>query len=172
MVDAPKFYMRPTETPGKTATTRIEVIDMAKTISIKETQAVYTVPVSEDDLAEGPVILERNGNAVAALVPIDEYRKFAAWREQQEKEARHRARLEALQQERVAFLRLKPELLRTHKGLYVAIHNGQVVDSDKDQRALAKRVFAQSYRPVYIELVSEKPRTAELPSPEVVMRYA
>lgn len=81
-------------------------------------------------------------------------------------------RLEALQQERLAFLRLKPELLRTHKGLYVAIHNGQVVDSDEDQRALAKRVFAQAYRPVYIELVSEKPRTAELPSPEVVIRYA
>ncbi|MFQ5342209.1 MAG: DUF5678 domain-containing protein [Anaerolineae bacterium] len=145
---------------------------MVKRISIKETRAPYTIPVSEDDLAEGPIILERNGDAVAVLVPVQEYQRFIAWQEQQERKARHRARLEALERERLAFLRLKPELLRTHKGLYVAIHDDQIVDSDKDKRELAKRVFAQSYRPVYIELVSEEARTAEFPSPEVVVRDA
>lgn len=145
---------------------------MVKRIPLKETGAPYTIPVSEDDLAEGPIILERNEEAVAALVPIEDYQRFMAWQERQEKKARHRDRLEALEQERLAFLRLKPELLRTHEGMYVAIHDGQVVDSDKDNRELAKRMYAQSYRPVYIELVSEEPRTAEFPSPEVVVRDA
>jgi len=145
---------------------------MVKRIPIKEARAPYTIPVDEEGLAEGPVILERNGEPVAALVPIEEYQRFAAWRERQEKEARHRARMEAFEREREAFLKLKPKLLETHRGLFVAVHNGQVVDSDPDSRELAKRIYTRSCFPVYIGFVSEEPRTAEFPSPEVVIRDA
>ncbi len=42
-----------------------------------------------------------------------------------------------------AFQRLLPQLLTTHRGQYVAIHNEQVVDSGDDELALALRVLAQ-----------------------------
>ena len=145
---------------------------MVKRIPLKETQAPYTIPVSEDDLAEGPIILERNGDAVAALVPIEEYQRFLAWLEQQEKRARRRARQEAFERERAAFLRLKPQLLETHRGLWVAVVGEQVVDSDTDDRTLARRVYARfGYIPAYIQLVDEEMPSAELPSPEIVIPW-
>jgi hypothetical protein len=42
-----------------------------------------------------------------------------------------------------AFQRLLPQLLATHRGGYVAIHGGQVVDSGNDKLALAMRVLAK-----------------------------
>jgi hypothetical protein len=42
-----------------------------------------------------------------------------------------------------AFLRLLPELLARHHGQYVAVHEGQVVDSGEDKLALALRVLAK-----------------------------
>ena len=145
---------------------------MPKTIEIKEARTQYALPLDEAQLAEGPLIVERQGKPIAAIISFAEYERYRDWRERKEKKARHRARLEALERERQAFLRLKPNLLKTNRGLYVAIHDGQVVDSDRDNCELAKRVYAQAYRPVYIELVSEEPETAEFPSPEVVVRYA
>jgi PHD/YefM family antitoxin component YafN of YafNO toxin-antitoxin module len=150
----------------------LEVITMVKKIAIKETRAPYTIVVSEEDLGQGPVVLERNGEAVAALVSIEEYRQFVAWREQREKEARQRARMEAFERERAAFLRLKPQLLDTHRGLWVAIVGERVVDSDADSRALARRVYARfGYVPAYIQLVSEEMPSVELPSPEEVIPW-
>src|SRR4051794_11243968 len=40
-----------------------------------------------------------------------------------------------------AFRQLLPGLLATHKGKYVAIHGGQVVDSGDDKLAVALRVL-------------------------------
>ena len=42
-----------------------------------------------------------------------------------------------------AFQRLLPQLLATHRGQYVAIHNEQVVDSGDDKLAVALRVLAK-----------------------------
>jgi hypothetical protein len=57
-----------------------------------------------------------------------------------------------------AFQYLRPQLLQTHQGQYVVIHNGQVVDSGTDEVALALRFFAQ-YGNVspHIGLVSTEP---------------
>lgn len=53
-----------------------------------------------------------------------------------------------------AFMRLLPELLKTHRGQHVAIHEGQVVDSDNDDIALIKRVHAKvGYVPIHVGLV-------------------
>ncbi len=55
-----------------------------------------------------------------------------------------------------AFLRLLPELLVTHRGKYVAVHNGQVVDSDTDDVALILRVQAKvGYVPIHVGLVTD-----------------
>lgn len=57
-----------------------------------------------------------------------------------------------------AFLRLLPQLLTTHRALYVAIHNGQVVDSGDEKLALTLRVLAKVGNvPIHVGLVTEEP---------------
>lgn len=61
------------------------------------------------------------------------------------------------EREYVAFLRLLPQLLSTHEGRFVAVHNEQVVDSDTDDIALIRRVHARiGYVPIHVGRV-EKP---------------
>ncbi len=54
-----------------------------------------------------------------------------------------------------AFLRMLPQLLATHRGQYVAVHEEQVVDSDADDIALIQRVHARvGYVPIHVGLVA------------------
>jgi PHD/YefM family antitoxin component YafN of YafNO toxin-antitoxin module len=132
---------------------------MSKTITIRETRASYSVPIDETALAEGPIILERQGQPVAVIIAPGEYRAFQEWRDGQ---AGREAQLRRLAPEREAFQRLLPKLLQTHQGQFVAIHHGHIVDADVDETALARRVIAQRYDPVYIQEVREEPRIYEL----------
>ena len=60
--------------------------------------------------------------------------------------------------EYLAFRRLLPQLLATHKGQYVAIHDGQVVDCGEDKLALALRVLAKVGNvAIHVGLVTEEP---------------
>jgi hypothetical protein len=62
------------------------------------------------------------------------------------------------------FLRLLPQLLGTHRGQYVAIHDGQMVDSDADDLALIQRVHARvGYVPIHVGLVTDQPRVVRVP---------
>ncbi len=135
---------------------------MVKTIRIAEAQAEYKLTVDETELAQEPIILERDGEPVAAIIPFREYREFIAWREQREK-------TRTFEDERAAFYRLKDRLLDRYKGQYVAILDGQVVDSGTDPVELVMRVYRQfGYDvPVYVGLVSEEPEIVEFPSPEI-----
>src|SRR5690349_5071100 len=57
-----------------------------------------------------------------------------------------------------AFRRLLPELLKTHRGKYVAIHNEQVVETGDDPIALIKQVHARyGYVPIHVDRVVEPP---------------
>jgi hypothetical protein len=59
---------------------------------------------------------------------------------------------------------LLPQLLPTHRGKYVAIHNEQVVDSDTDDIALIQRVHARvGYVPIHVGLVTEQPQLVRVP---------
>lgn len=63
-----------------------------------------------------------------------------------------------------AFLRLLPDLLPTHRGQYVAIHEGTVVDADKDDIALVQRVQARvGYVPIHVGLVTDQPPVVHVP---------
>ncbi len=63
-----------------------------------------------------------------------------------------------------AFLGLLPQLLTTHRGKYVAIHDGQVVDSDTDDVALILRVHARvGYVPIHVGLVTDQPPIVRIP---------
>jgi hypothetical protein len=139
---------------------------VTKTISLKETRATYFLPLDETQLGQEPIIIERGDQPLAAIIPIEKYREFVAW--QESRAERHRP-LSALQKEREAFHRLWDQLLKTHKGQFVAVLDGQVVDSDVDNCKLAQRVYSKfGYVPIYIQRVEEKPTVYDLPSPEVV----
>jgi len=140
---------------------------MAKTITLKETQATYSVSLEKTQLGDEPIIIEREGKKWAVLVPIAQFEQLQRL-QKQATELERRAREEAFEREYAAFSRLKPQLLQTHRGLFVAVHNGQVVDSDADNLELARRIYANHLFPVCIELVSDEPRIVELPSPEEV----
>lgn len=57
-----------------------------------------------------------------------------------------------------AFRRLLPQLLATHRGRYVAIHEEQVVDSGDDNLALALRVLAEVGNvAIHVGLVTDEP---------------
>jgi hypothetical protein len=57
-----------------------------------------------------------------------------------------------------AFQRLLPQLLATHRGQYVAVHNEQVVDSGDDKLALALRVLAKVGNvAIHVGRVTEEP---------------
>ncbi len=63
-----------------------------------------------------------------------------------------------------AFLHMLPGLLATHQGKYVAVHEGQVVDSDASDIVLVQRVHARiGYVPIYVGLVSEERQVARVP---------
>lgn len=68
-----------------------------------------------------------------------------------------------------AFVQLKPSLLASHAGKYVAIHEGQVVDSGEDQVAVALRAYSKyGYVPIYVGLVSDEPQSVvRIPSPRL-----
>jgi len=73
------------------------------------------------------------------------------------------------QSERDAFLRLKDELLSDprYRGRYVAILKQSVVDFDDDKVRLAQRVYKKhGYVPIYMDIVDEKRRILDMPSPE------
>ena len=63
-----------------------------------------------------------------------------------------------------AFLSLLPQLLASHRGQFVAIHDGQVVDSDANDITLIQRVHDHvGYVPIYVGLVEETATVARIP---------
>jgi hypothetical protein len=60
--------------------------------------------------------------------------------------------------EQQAFYRLLGELLKTHRGRYVAIHNETVVGSGPDAVEVALHAYrSYGYQPIYVDLVEDHP---------------
>ncbi len=136
-------------------------------MTLRETRSPYTLTVDEQALRE-PVVLEQDGQPVAALVPIAEYEAFRAWR--QAKERHHpQTRADAFEQERTAFERIKPKLLRTHRGQVVAVYQGQVVQVGTNVAETLDAVYDQfGYVPCYVQRVEKTPHVYKLPHRKVV----
>ena len=61
-----------------------------------------------------------------------------------------------------AFQKLLPRLLTTHRGNYVAIHDGEIIDSGDDKLALALRVLGKVGNvAIHVGLVTEEPAPLE-----------
>ncbi len=75
-----------------------------KRVVLKESRAPYTLTLGEEVLSEEPVILERDGEAVAAVISMAEYEAYLAWREAAQREGGGEQDPETLKQEQQAFL--------------------------------------------------------------------
>ena len=69
---------------------------------------------------------------------------------------------EAMNREVAAYKALYPELVRSHMGQYVAISNGQLVDSDTDPVALLERVRQKFSNQVVLRRKVESSDTPEI----------
>jgi hypothetical protein len=69
--------------------------------------------------------------------------------------------------EQRAFHVLLPGLLRTSPGQFVAVHEGQVVESGEDKLAVARRAYERfGYVPIFVSRVVAGPLTpVRVPSP-------
>lgn len=75
------------------------------------------------------------------------------------------------QREKRAFERLKPELLRTHRGQYVVIQGEKAVMFGHNKAELAKQAYEKfGYGPLYIGLVEEEPEVVHFATPRVLRR--
>ncbi len=72
--------------------------------------------------------------------------------------------------EQQAFRRLLPELLKSHRDQYVAIHEGQVAEAGADKLDVAGRAYARfGYLPIYVGLVTDQPPPlGRIPSPRLL----
>ena len=72
--------------------------------------------------------------------------------------------------EQQAFHRLLPDLLRTHRDQFVAIHEGRVVESGENKLDVARRAYGRfGYVPIFVSRVTEPPAAAvRVPSPRLV----
>jgi hypothetical protein len=62
-----------------------------------------------------------------------------------------------------AFYELLPELLKTLRGQYVAIHEGQVVASGPDKNVVCRQAYERFGRvTILVRLVSERPETRKI----------
>jgi hypothetical protein len=81
----------------------------------------------------------------------------------------HDVETEVFQREREAFNRIKHELLKTHKGEYVVIHEGKPVLFGRNKTELAKEAYKKfGYVPLYIGLVREEPEVIHLSTPRIL----
>lgn len=64
---------------------------MTRTITLKENQAAYSVSLDKTQALARPVILKRDGQRVAALIPIVEYEQFVTWRKRQRRALKSKA---------------------------------------------------------------------------------
>jgi hypothetical protein len=129
--------------------------------TIREVQTPYTISPDDEAIGRETIILQRNGKPVAAIVPYEEYEGF--------QKIKRSLDYAAFQKGYDDYLRLHSSLLRTHRGLWVALLDGKVADSDPNQWALAERVYRKfGYRPVYMTQVLDQPvRIVEMGGPTV-----
>ncbi|RIK23653.1 MAG: hypothetical protein DCC52_13080 [Chloroflexi bacterium] len=132
---------------------------MERHLELRETREWYQVGIDAGQLEREPIVLEKDGAPVAAVISYADFHSFQKWRGR----AAYRPTPEFLA-DGDAFRRMLPELMKTHKAKYVAIFRGKLVDSDDVLGNLARRVYEQfGYQEIYMARV-EEPRVYRIPS--------
>jgi len=136
------------------------------THTIKEVSLPYTVNAEDEAIGRDTIVIRRNDKPIAVVLPYAEYEELLL------RPAVGSAGDNLMfVRERAAFQRLLPELLRTHRGEWVAVVDGQPVQFGPDFSSMivpVRQRFGQ--RPVYVHEISEEPRLYTISSPRVVRR--
>jgi len=134
---------------------------------VKEANAPYIVNPDDEAIGRDTIVIRRNGEPVAVVLPYADYAKLV----EHEQSVALAAPSTAFERERAAFHRLLPELLNSHRGEWVAIVDEQAVEFGPDFSSVIRRVrerFGQ--QPVYVQEILEKPRVYKVGSPRIVRR--
>lgn len=132
------------------------------THTLKEVSVPYTVSAEDEALGRDTSVIRRNGEPVAVVIPFAEYQALVAQPQSSDL---------GLEQERTAFQRLLPQLLKEHRGEWVAIVDGQPVEFGPDFSSVivpVRQRFGQ--RPVYVHEISEQVRIYKISSPRLIRR--
>jgi hypothetical protein len=126
------------------------------THTLKEVSVPYTVDAEDEAVGRDTIVIRRNGEPFAVVIPFAEYQAMAAQSQPGDL---------GLEQERAAFQRLLPELLQAHRGEWVAIVDRQPVEFGPDFSSVivpVRQRFGQ--RPVYVHEISEHARIYKISS--------
>lgn len=130
---------------------------------LKEVNAPYTINTEDEAVGRDTIIVRREGKPIAVVLPYAEYEALTAQRTS--------STYSIFERERAAFQRLLPELLKSHRGEWVAIVDEQVVEFGPDFSSVivpVRQRFGQ--RPVYIHEISEQPHIYQIASPHISRR--
>jgi len=144
---------------------------MPRTITLKETQTAYSTVIEQVQATGESLIVEQMGKPAVVVIPFAEYQRLVALHKGERKSAWQQEQQRILKQEQAVYQRMKPELLKTHMGKFVAINEGQLVDWDISKPTLAKRVYAKfGYHTILMTQVADSPRVYHARSPRLVRR--
>jgi len=119
-----------------------------------------------------PAFIEEAGQRVAAILPIEEYEAYRAWREATLPPESLDVPIgdkAVFEREKAAFERMLPQLLQQYPGKCVAIVNEQVVEIGEDKLDVVERVYRRFGQvTMYAQWVTDQPRVYHLPYRKVV----
>lgn len=130
--------------------------------TLRDVSTPYTVNAEDEAVGRDTIVIRRNGEPIAVVIPFAEYQALTA---------QPRPDDPGFEQERVAFQRLLPELLKAHRGEWVAIVDGQPAEFGPDFSSVivpVRQRFGQ--RPVYVHEISEQERIYKISSPRLTHR--
>jgi hypothetical protein len=136
------------------------------THSLKEVTTPYTVNAEDEAIGRDTIVIRRNNQPIAVVLPYAEYEELLLRPAVGSVEGNP-----TFERERAAFRRLLPDLLKTHRGEWVAVVDGQPVEFGPDFSSVIVPVrhrFGQ--RPVYVHEISEEPHLYTILSPRVTRR--
>ena len=130
------------------------------THTLKEVSVPYTVSAEDEAIGRDTIVIRRNGEPVAVVIPFADYQALVAQSQPGDP---------GLEQERAAFQRLLPELLEAHRGEWVAIVDGQPVQFGPDFSSVIIPIRQRfGLRPVFVHEILEQPRVYKMPSRRIV----
>ncbi|MFN8440948.1 MAG: DUF5678 domain-containing protein [Caldilineaceae bacterium] len=140
-----------------------------QTLILKESQAPYQVILEEPPAPGDVVVLEKNGQPVAAVVPMTEYLEFQSWRAIEQRKRNQQLEEAAIAREHRAFQQLLPQLLQQYPGRVVAIHDGKVIAVGDDRMEVWQRARQQmGNAPVDVQTVEAHPKVYKVTGRKVV----
>ena len=132
-----------------------------KTIELHEARTAHAITLEDLVQSSEPIVIEREGKPMVVVVPYALYQQLTA--PPKSKEISHN---EVFERNRAAYDAMKAQLLKTHRGKWVAFHDGQFMDSDADDSALSERMHTKyGYGKLYIHLVEEPEHVYRVPTP-------